>query len=437
MNMKQLKSKKGALWQVACLCSTAQWHTLDNLSDILQECWLKKPSVELELAILISYHKHTTTPGQHLNKELLDNSKLPVKSRFFIFAGSHHLLQAEQFLILNNYDRAKQHGHLFLLCIQLAVEAIGISWGKQEGEVIHRNSQNLIPRLQSQLSLKESVSANRLAPKMTFVLGMHRSGTSALTGMLCQAGFDSPADLMPPTTANPRGYWESWSIYLLNTRFLERMGSSWHDINPFSYGWEDYAMTNTWREELLQVLDKVFTNPTHPIVKDPRFCILLPGLAPWLESNLINFSFLMPVRHPFEVVRSLELREKIPCAVGIRLWLRYVFSSELASRGYPRFFFAFEQLLNNSPAILEKCKAILGAKRSEIHDSEATNYIDRGLWRQQASSILEEVGRAISRLVAEKKLASCLYELLIRGNYHSAENQRTIDELRQKWLLLL
>ena len=435
--MKQSNRKKDALRQVASMCSTAQWYTLNKTRDSLQKHWLRKPSIELELAILISHHSHTNGPGQQLNREILDKSKLPARPKFFIFAGFHHLLQAEQFLIINNYNRARHHGHLFLLCNQMAIEAISISWNKQEGEVINRNSKSLIARLKSQLTLKESVSTNKIGSKMTFVLGMHRSGTSALTGMLCQSGFDSPADLMPPTTANPRGYWESWSIYLLNTRFLGRMGSSWHDTKPFNYGWEDNEMTNAWREELLQVLEKVFTSPTHPIIKDPRFCILLPGLMPWLESSLINFSFLLPVRHPFEVVRSLELREKIPCAVGIRLWLRYVFSSELASRGYPRLFFAFEQLLNNSHAILEQCKTILGAQRSERHDADATNYIDKGLWHQQRSIILEDVGRATSKLVAEKRLANCLYGLLITQNYHIEEYQKMIDDLRQKWLLLL
>jgi hypothetical protein len=40
------------------------------------------------------------------------------------------------------------------------------------------------------------------------VLGMHRSGTSALTGMLHHLGVALGEHLMPASADNPRGYWE-------------------------------------------------------------------------------------------------------------------------------------------------------------------------------------------------------------------------------------
>lgn len=57
------------------------------------------------------------------------------------------------------------------------------------------------------------------------VLGMHRSGTSALIGVLGLLGADLPQDLMPPTTANPRGYFESMKAYRLNDALLNRVTS--------------------------------------------------------------------------------------------------------------------------------------------------------------------------------------------------------------------
>lgn len=40
------------------------------------------------------------------------------------------------------------------------------------------------------------------------VLGMHRSGTSALAGLLCQQGFQAPLEADGGDAHNPTGYWE-------------------------------------------------------------------------------------------------------------------------------------------------------------------------------------------------------------------------------------
>lgn len=56
------------------------------------------------------------------------------------------------------------------------------------------------------------------------VLGMHRSGTSALAGVLAQMGCDLPQDLMPSTAFNPRGHFESLQVYHLNDAILASGG---------------------------------------------------------------------------------------------------------------------------------------------------------------------------------------------------------------------
>ena len=61
--------------------------------------------------------------------------------------------------------------------------------------------------LQIQYGFKKSIDFKLIPKKFSFVLGMHRSGTSALTGMLCNEGLLSPPiDLMEATDANEKGY---------------------------------------------------------------------------------------------------------------------------------------------------------------------------------------------------------------------------------------
>src|SRR4030095_1407423 len=59
------------------------------------------------------------------------------------------------------------------------------------------------------------------------VLGMHRSGTSALTNLLVHLGAAPPKTLMGPNQNNPLGFWESQSLCALHDRLLNAAGSSW------------------------------------------------------------------------------------------------------------------------------------------------------------------------------------------------------------------
>ena len=62
-----------------------------------------------------------------------------------------------------------------------------------------------------------------------FVLGMHRSGSSALAGAVHLLGAAAPRTLMPSDMANPRGYWESEKIVAVHDEILQSVGSSWED----------------------------------------------------------------------------------------------------------------------------------------------------------------------------------------------------------------
>ena len=67
------------------------------------------------------------------------------------------------------------------------------------------------------------------APARTayLVLGMHRSGTSALANVLALAGASLPREVMPADSHNARGYFEPWRIAVFNDRRLAAAGTSW------------------------------------------------------------------------------------------------------------------------------------------------------------------------------------------------------------------
>ncbi len=67
------------------------------------------------------------------------------------------------------------------------------------------------------------------------VLGMHRSGTSAVTQLLALAGASLPANVMPGDEHNQKGYFEPWKIAIFNDERLRAAGSAWDDVFAYPY----------------------------------------------------------------------------------------------------------------------------------------------------------------------------------------------------------
>src|ERR1700722_14478144 len=64
------------------------------------------------------------------------------------------------------------------------------------------------------------------------VVGMHRSGTSAVAGVRHRLGLDTgdPADALPGDWSNPDGHWESRRLLAFNERLLSAMGAKWDGV---------------------------------------------------------------------------------------------------------------------------------------------------------------------------------------------------------------
>src|SRR6185503_5535736 len=80
-------------------------------------------------------------------------------------------------------------------------------------------------------------AADSGAPARTayLVLGMHRSGTSAVTQMLALAGASLPENVMAGDEHNAQGYFEPWKIAMLNDARLRAAGTAWDDVFAYPY----------------------------------------------------------------------------------------------------------------------------------------------------------------------------------------------------------
>jgi hypothetical protein len=150
------------------------------------------------------------------------------------------------------------------------------------------------------------------------VLGMGRSGTSAVTRMFVSAGFFAgrDEDLMEATEANPTGHWENLNVWRVNERILGRLGGTWFD--PPS---EDQQLAaRVWAtSEVLAVFEKMVeeANNAPVALKDPRIGVMLPLWGEIIEARLHP---VLVIRDPIEIARSLNRRDGSPTSFALAAW---------------------------------------------------------------------------------------------------------------------
>lgn len=144
------------------------------------------------------------------------------------------------------------------------------------------------------------------------VVGMHRSGTSFLTGSLQQAGLE----LGKHSTWNPhnlKGNRENLNIVGFHDRVLGARGFAWD--NPPS---EQIQWTDAEFAEARELIDEYCEVPRWGF-KDPRAVLLVEG---W-QALLPSLGYVGIFRHPVSVAQSLDARGGMPREQAFALWLAY------------------------------------------------------------------------------------------------------------------
>lgn len=186
------------------------------------------------------------------------------------------------------------------------------------------------------------------------VLGMHRSGTSALAGMLGHLGVGLGGRLKPAAPDNPKGFWELEPVVEVHECLLNGLGRSWDDVRPLPEGWLDSEAADRAIRALDLLLETEFRNESLWAVKDPRLCRLLPLWRRLLDRRGVEARVLLVRRSAKEVAASLEQRNGIPAELGRLLWARYVVDAVLGSRDMSRCMVDYAELLQDWAAVASR-----------------------------------------------------------------------------------
>src|ERR1700693_32332 len=160
--------------------------------------------------------------------------------------------------------------------------------------------------------------------RAVLVLGMHRSGTSALARGLQMLGVYLGNDFISPKPDNPTGYWEDRNIYEINERLLAVFGLKWEEVALIDDARWAAPGVEALRTEAVTYLRSQFVSHSLWGFKDPRTIRLLPFWRSVLRSLEVDESYLLVIRNPRSVANSLIRRHGMDAVTAHLLWLAYV-----------------------------------------------------------------------------------------------------------------
>jgi hypothetical protein len=221
------------------------------------------------------------------------------------------------------------------------------------------------------------------------ILGMHRSGTSALTRVLNLIGVELGADealTTEPVADNPKGYWEHHELTAISDAILKRHGGSWDEPPLLPPGWETAAAIDDLRQRAQQLIQNQFAGVQLWGWKDPRTCLTLP----FWQQLVPNLKYVVCLRNPVDVGRSLEYRDNLSAEKSSNLWLTYVSSALHYTEENPRLVIFYEDLMDDCLRELQRLAGFLGrperAQQADVQEA-VQEFIEEQLQHYRTSIV--------------------------------------------------
>lgn len=269
------------------------------------------------------------------------------------------------------------------------------------------------------------------------IAGMHRSGTSVVSRLLNLLGMGVGENLVPADeNENSEGYWEDKRIVQYHEAIHHgcfHMRSD--DIALFEANWQDRHDVEFLAPQLEAVIAEGIKENKLWGVKDPRVCRLLPAWQPVMKSLNVKPHYVIPFRHPAEVVASLQKRHPGLYSDDHRYWwwLLHVLDAEKFTRGSPR-------VAVNYHTVLKDWQGSMQAVQKALHVP----------WEHEPKDIKKEVGQFIkphmkhhskNKIAPEsgvlKDYVEAVYDLLEKSDLQDIKEAKSWDAIRNEVYSLL
>lgn len=253
-------------------------------------------------------------------------------------------------------------------------------------------------------------------PRAIFILGMHRSGTSALSGALATAGvwFGPEQELLGAQQGiNDKGFWEHRELVSLNEVLLTAAGVRWFtpliadQLSPLFKSLQNVDQLLIDRARAL--VSALLKQCTTVAIKDPRLCLLAPFWKSLFEQQGAEVSLIHLLRHPAEVQSSLARRDGIQPDHANALWLEHtgcVNQYCIQWSETPRALASYDQLMSDPEGVTTRLLQSCGLKLTP-DSSQLQEWIQPDLRHHRTEP---EQGRGVLAPVADR-----LYQTLLEA----------------------
>ena len=180
------------------------------------------------------------------------------------------------------------------------------------------------------------MSAGHSGRQLLLVVGVGRSGTSLMAGMLGQMGFHLPQPEVQANDTNPRGFGEPRWVVDFHHKLMRKRRVTVNDSRPAA--WEktyDAGQRPKVREELRAWLKGELDHGRDVVVKDPRTVWFLPLWTECASELGARTATVTMLRHPAEVIASAKRSygDWQSDASRTSAWVNVILETERVTRG--------------------------------------------------------------------------------------------------------
>jgi hypothetical protein len=212
------------------------------------------------------------------------------------------------------------------------------------------------------------------------VLGMSRSGTSAIARALKVLNIDLGDKLLPGDARNPKGFYEDAEVlYKINRGVSGITGDLWANLHTL----DAQAVSNNsqladYKIYAQQLLGQRFATTNHWGFKDPRTVNLLPFWQSVFAVNKIEDNYIVAVRHPLAAAHSNQKFAHIDIETGLLIWLITNIAAIERTHGKKRIVISYELMLREPRVQLERIHQTLSLP-GVLNDAECDIYANEFL----------------------------------------------------------
>lgn len=216
--------------------------------------------------------------------------------------------------------------------------------------------------------------------RLIVVLGMHRSGTSAVTRGLRALGVSLGDNLLPAMSeVNDKGFWEDRDFLALDVELLELSGLDWYDNCPEGRFRADDPRLEPYYARAVDLTRARLAEHGLFAVKDPRIPVLLPFWREVFRRGGFRVAWLIVARNPRSIVDSIERRDGFGPVKIYYLWLEHMLPSLRLTADAPRLLVDYDAFMDAPGDELDRIAAWLDLPRPAPDNPEMAAFRARFL----------------------------------------------------------